>query len=304
MLLYTVYLDQVFFGNLIMNYAILWATAKISRTAAGKVRLIAGAALGAAYTLILFIPGSSLLLTVWFKLIASVLIIALTFAPFRLKEFLICLGTFYLTSFVLGGLVLGLIFYLQPFSLFSVHGAGLVISEKFWYGLLLGAIAFGVAIKTVSHLLEKGIIEKVFRLGIFIQSHGVRVRADAFLDTGNQLTDPLTRRAVIVVEYDVLKPLLPAEVQVYFEQADEPDVWHVLGALGDNPWRSRFSAIPFFSLGRSAGLMVGFRPDEVFFEQEGQPVHINKVIIAIYHKKIDPANAYNALLHPRLLEML
>lgn len=303
MLLYTVYLDQVFFGNLVMNYAILWATAKLSRTPAGKGRLAAGAALGAAYALALFIPGYNLLLTVWFKMIASVLIIALTFAPLQLKKFLTCLGIFYLTSFVLGGLIFGIIFYLQSVRISSINGISLIISKNFWYGLLLGVIAFGTMVKVINVLLKKRIVEKVFKLGLFIKSQGIQVRVDAFLDTGNQLTDPMTKRAVIVVEYGVLKPLLPAQVQVLFDEAGEPDVWHILSSLGDSPWRSRFSVIPFFSLGQSSGLMVGFRPDEVFIKHHERLVKIKKVVIAIYHKKIDPGNSYNALLHPRLLEI-
>ena len=33
---FTVYLDQVFLGNMVMNYIILWAAAKISRVPVGK----------------------------------------------------------------------------------------------------------------------------------------------------------------------------------------------------------------------------------------------------------------------------
>lgn len=300
---YTVYLDQVFCGNLVMNYLILWATAKISRTPAGKARLAAGAAFGAAYALALFIPGNSLLFSVWFKMIASIIITALAFAPLRPKKFFLCLGIFYLTSFLLGGLILGMIFYLQPFCLASINGIGLLITEKFWYGTGLGLIAFGVIVKLLTPLLKKQVIEKIFKYVLIVKFQGVKVRVDAFLDTGNQLIDPMTKRAVIVAEYSVLKPLLPAEVQVFFEQAEAPDVWQVLGSLGESPARARFSVVPFNSLGHSGGLMIGFRPDQISFIHRGRLVQIKKVIVAIYHKKIDPGNAYNALMHPRLLEI-
>jgi len=303
MLFYTVYLDQVFFGNLVMNYTILWATAKICRQPAGKGRLVAGATLGAAYTLALFAPGSSLLLTVWFKIIASVMIISLAFTPLQPKKFLTCLCVFYLTSFVLGGLIFGMIFFIQPVRIAGINGINLIISKNFWRGLFLGLIAFGVVVKVINPLLQKRIIEKIFKIVLLIKSQGVQVQVNAFLDTGNQLTDPMTKRAVIVVEYGVLKPLLPAEVQVLFDKAGEPDVWHILGSLGESPWRSRFSVIPFNSLGHSGGLMVGFRPDEVFFIHREQLIQIKKVVIAIYHKKIDPGNSCNALMNPRLLEI-
>jgi stage II sporulation protein GA (sporulation sigma-E factor processing peptidase) len=108
---FTVYLDQVFLGNMVMNYIILWAAAKISRVPVGKTRLAAGAALGAGYAVVALLPGCSLLLTIGFKTAASIIITAATFFPVPLRKFITCLGCFYLTSFVLGGLVFGVIFF-------------------------------------------------------------------------------------------------------------------------------------------------------------------------------------------------
>jgi len=303
LVIYTVYLDQVFIGNLIMNYIILWAAARLSRIPAGAGRLVAGAALGAAYSLVLFILGNSFLLSVWFKMIASLLIVAITFAPIQPQKFLACLGTFYLTSFVLGGLIFGMIFFIQPARISGLNSTGWVNSGYFWPGLLSGIAVFGAAGKGVSALLHRRLFENLFKLVILIKSQGVQVQVDALLDTGNQLKDPVTKQAVIVVEYDVLKPLLPAEVQALFDETREPDVWHILGSLSENSWISRFSVIPFNSLGRTNGLMLGFRPDEVIAVRQQQPVRINKAVIAIYHKKMDPGDSYHALMHPDLLDL-
>ncbi|OPY57697.1 MAG: Sporulation factor SpoIIGA [Pelotomaculum sp. PtaU1.Bin035] len=303
MVVFTIYLDQVFIGNLIMNYVILWAAAKLGRTPAGKVRVATGAALGAAYSLALFIPGNDFLFSVWVKTAASVLIIAVTFAPLPIKKFLACLGYFYLTSFVLGGLIFGMVFFIQPGRVSGFNGTGWVVSEYFWPGLLLGLAAFGAVCQAISTLFQRRILENLFKLVLLIKLQGVQVEVDALLDTGNQLEDPMTKRAVIVVEYDVLKPILPGDVRALFERDGEPDVWHILSCLGENPWRSRFSVIPFNSLGLTGGLMVGFRPDEVSVMRQGQPAQVKEVIIAIYHKKMDIHDSYHALMHPRLLEI-
>jgi stage II sporulation protein GA (sporulation sigma-E factor processing peptidase) len=138
-------------------------------------------------------------------------------------------------------------------------------------------------------------------MDLLIRSGGEQVSAEAFLDTGNSLKDPLTRRPVIIVEYAVLKPLLPREAQLCFDKGGEPDVWGFLGSLGGNRSASRFSAVPFHSLGNVNGLMVGFRPDEVLIERHGQFVSTGKVVIAICHKRLDPGGSYNALLSPELL---
>lgn len=298
---YTVYLDQVFLGNLVMNYAILWSAAKLGRAPAIKWRLAAGAALGAIYSLVLFFPGNNFLLSVWFKTAASVLITAAAFAPLKLRKFLTCLGCFYLTSFALGGLTLGMIFFTHSGRVTSYNGVGRVIAEHFWPGIFLGLAAFWAAGKGIAAVIKNGFFENFFRMNLLIKSGGEQIKVDAFLDTGNQLKDPMTKHPVVVAEYSVLRPLLPEEARTCFEKDGEPDVWGFLGSLGEKRYASRFTAVPFQSLGNANGLMVGFRPDEVVIERQGKQIQVGKVVIAIYHKKLDPGGNYHALLSSELL---
>ncbi|OPX88358.1 MAG: Sporulation factor SpoIIGA [Pelotomaculum sp. PtaB.Bin104] len=298
---YTVYLDQVFLGNLIMNYTILWAAAKLVRTPAGKGRLAAGAALGAFYALAILIPGS-FFPSVWCKIIASVMITTVVFAPLHPKRFLACLGSFYLTSFVLGGLIFGMIFFIQPAQISGLNTAGRTNLNYFWPGLILGLTAFGAASRGITTLLQKRYFENLFRTVILIRAWGDHVQVDAILDTGNQLVDPMTKQAVIVVEYSVLKSLLPGELQALFEEPGEPDVWRMLGLIGESPWGSRFGVVPFRSLGCDQGLMLGFRPDEVVVMRKEHQIRVSRVVIAIHQKKMDPDNSYHALIHPHILD--
>ncbi len=302
MVAYTVYIDQVFLGNLVINYVILWAAAKLSRTPAAKIRLAAGAALGAAYSLALFFPGNHVFLTIWFKAAASVIITATAFAPLHLRKFLVCLGCFYLTSFTLGGLIFGMIFFIHSGLVASINGVGGVIAEHFWSGIILGLAAFGVAGKGVSTFYKKGFWENLFKMPLLITLGSEQVRVGALLDTGNCLREPMTKHPVVVAEYNVIKPLLPAEVRACIEKSVDFDVWEALGSLGETHHAPRFCAIPFYSLGKANGLMLGFRPDEVAIERQGQLVKVDRVVIAIYPKKLDPEGTYQALLSPDLLE--
>jgi len=301
---YTVYLDQAFFGNMVMNYAILWAAAKLSRTAACKWRLVAGAALGACYALTLFIPGDQFLFSIWFKTIASVVITAVAFVPLPSGKFLACLGCFYLTSFTLGGLIFGMIFFIQSGRLAGYNGVGVVVAEYFWPGLFWGLAAFWAAGRGVAALLKKGSWENLFKMDLVVKWNGAQVRTGAILDSGNHLKDPMTQNPVVVMEYPALKSLLPAQVQVHFERVGEPDVWGILSSLAESGIAPRFSAVPFQSLGRANGLLLGFRPDEAVVERTGRQTRLDKVVIAIYHKKLDPAGSYQALLGHGLMERL
>ncbi len=301
---YTIYLDQVFFSNLAMNYAILWAAAKLSRLTVSKGRLAAGAALGALYSIAVFIPDTGMFLTLWFKTAASIIITAVTFAPLPPKKFLTCLGCFYLSSFTLGGLVFGLIFFIHSGQVEGYNGIGRVIADYFWPGIFLGLAAFWAAGKAIASLQKKHYLENFLKIPLLIKSGGKQVEVEAFLDTGNQLRDPLTRHPVVVAEYGVLKPILPGEAHACFEGDGEPDVWGFLGSLSDNLIATRFSAVPFHSLGNVNGLMVGFRPDEVVIIRREKPVRVGKIVIAIYPKRLDSDGSYHALLGLDLFELV
>lgn len=299
---YTVYLDQVFLGNLVMNYAILWAASKISRVPAPKGRLACGAALGAVYALAVLAPGYDFLLSLWFKIIISFLMLAVTFSPLPPRKFLTCLGTFYLASFTLGGITLGVIFFIHSGEITSFDGAATVVSRNFWPGILLGLGAFWVAGRGITSVMNRGVFDNLFKMTITIIYGEEQIKTEALLDTGNQLCDPLTGFPVIVVEYAVIKPLLPVEIRAIYERGGEPDVWQILQSLEHSSCAGRFSAIPFQSLGRGNGLMLGFRPEEVLIERQNRQERAGRLIVGICPEKLDARSSYHALLTPNILE--
>lgn len=301
---YTVFLDQVFIGNLVINYAILWAAAKLARIPIIKWRIAVGAVLGAFYSLALFLPANSFLFAFWFKIVASLIIAAAAFAPLNIKNLFICLGCFYLTSFVLGGLTLGLIFFTHSGRVIDYRGISAVVAEHFWPGIFLGLAALWGTGKGVAGLIKKGSFDRLYRMNITIRYNDSEVNVMALLDTGNSLKDPLTGRPIIIAEYTALKPLLPEELLLCLEKDGKPDVWEFLGSLTGHHNVTRYSAVPFQSLGNINGLMIGFRPDAVFIDRAGQPVEIEKVVIAICKEQLDPAGGYKALLGAALLAEL
>ncbi|MEG3070111.1 MAG: sigma-E processing peptidase SpoIIGA [Candidatus Syntrophopropionicum ammoniitolerans] len=97
---------------------------------------------------------------------------------------------------------------------------------------------------------------------------------------------------------------MPEELLLCLEKDGKPDVWEFLGSLTGHHNVTRYSAVPFQSLGNINGLMIGFRPDAVFIDRAGQPVEIEKVVIAICKEQLDPAGGYKALLGAALLAEL
>ncbi len=297
-----VYIDQVFIGNLLMNYIILWATAKIGRVERGRARLLTGSVLGALYSLVVFWPALNFWSAPVFKILASIVVAGAVFVPLSPPKFVVCLGAFYLASFALGGAVLGAIFLSGRGILVSNWGLAEVIDKYFFKGIFFGAAFFVAAVRTVAVLIKRGEMERYWGMPVLIRFGGGSVKTRALLDTGNSLKDPLTGRPVVIVEYGVLKPILPLDVQLYFENVKTASIWEVLSCLSLGRQAARFSAIPFRSLGQDKGVLLGFKPDEVQIVYRGRCLKAKNVLVGVCREKLDPAGSYRALVGPEVLE--
>ncbi|HEX3032444.1 MAG TPA: sigma-E processing peptidase SpoIIGA [Bacillota bacterium] len=105
-----VYFEKVVFVNLSMNWLILWVTGRLSRVAPVNWRLLAGAFLGALYSFTLLLPNLSWLVSFAGKLLFSLLMVGIAFFPVHWSKGWRVYLYFYLTSFTLGGAIIGVSF--------------------------------------------------------------------------------------------------------------------------------------------------------------------------------------------------
>ena len=298
---YIVYLDEVVLGNLVMNYAILWSTSRFGRVNTSRWRLFASAGLGRLYSLALFLPQLNSLLSVSCKFIMSLLMVFIAFAPLQLKRFFKVLGYFYLSSFILGGVVFGCMYFLRTGTGLLSSGLGSPSREHFGYGIALALAVAWVMGKGVELARQKA-FQDTCKVPLTVNLWGNSVELEGLLDTGNSLTDPLTQHPVIIVEYKAIKALLPPPIQNLFDKENMSNFDLLHKTLSGNKWAERFRLIPFQSLGRSDGLLLGFRPDEIITGKEGSKKLVRKVVVAIYPGQLDTSASYRALLHPLIMD--
>ena len=65
--------------------------------------------------------------------------------------------------------------------------------------------------------------------------------------------------------------------------------------------RNRCRIIPFSSVGKSNGMIIGIRPDYIKIYEEENIKIIKKVIVGIYDKKLSKSNQYSGLIGLELL---
>lgn len=299
----TIYADMVFLINFIMDSFILWI---VSITGRKKVKppwiLLGGLIMSALYCLLIF--------TAAFRYMnlyaASVLILSLGIAvalrPRHIKQFVKMLLTAYAIAFTVGGLGMAL-YYLTdlPYAVYYLTSD----PASFMRGLSWKLPAACIA-------ASYGLI----RLGLFAVEHITVKRQvlcpvrvfwgdddicfDALLDTGHSLCEPITHAPVIVAEFEKIKTFLPDGVKLLFYENHESDLQNLLDSQGNDGARfyNRLRMIPFTSLGRANGMLIGFRPDRVAISLRRKETTRDDVVIGIYNHKLTRDGRYQGLLGP------
>ena len=115
------------------------------------------------------------------------------------------------------------------------------------------------------------------------------------IDTGNFLKEPITNTPVIVVEHTLLYECIPKEILNHIEDILGGD----FSEIPDNirkEYISKLKVIPFSSLGKQNGMLLGIKPEGVIIKNEEEEKENNNVIIGIYNKSLTKRGEYRALL--------
>ncbi|NLO25113.1 MAG: sigma-E processing peptidase SpoIIGA [Clostridiales bacterium] len=291
-----IYADILLLENIVMNYLILWLTSITLKVHAGRIKMLAASVVGALYALLIFFPGYNFLYTTVMKVLLSLLIIVIAFTPIRFREFLKQLSVFYLISFILGGAVFGLFYFTNTG---TVTEGGVFLIKGIPLSVLAGAGLVTIIIIRLCLVPLYGYLEKRSLYRSFAINVGDKwVEAVGLLDTGNELFDPITNYPVIVVQYSAVKELLHEGIREIFEQNLEDDLENIYEGFKQANWVSRLRLIPFSSLGKEKGMLLGFKADGVIIGSRC----LDKVIIAIYSKPLSENGEYAALLNPELIK--
>lgn len=291
------YVDVLFLINFVMNCGVLWAAARVSRIRFASWRLASAACIGAIYSILVLLPQLYFLSAIWMKFLVSLVMLGAAFLPVSWKKFGQVLLCFYLIAFLMGGAVLGFVYFMNNFAVQPVFSN--VPLPYLWLAVALGTAVmlgrWGVA------FLRKIFMQDLLKVPVLIRLQGQEIRVDGLVDTGNQLVDPLSGAPVVIVEYDVLAPYLPPNARSLFPAGGEADLDKVAQCFAEAGYTLPIRVIPFTTIGKRHGMLVGFKPDEITILTGDQKVRNSNVVVGIYSRRLSPRGTYHALLHPDLL---
>lgn len=294
----TIYIDIVLIENLIMNYIILFTTAVVLKIKVNHIRLILASLLGAGYSIIAYMGIIKVYSSIILKIILSVLIIYIAFNPQNIKKMCKDLLLFYLVSFVFGGAAFALIYIIKPQNILMKNG--LFLGTYPLKTVMLGAVVAFCIIIGAFAIIKNKISKKDMFCEIEILINQKKIKTKAIIDTGNMLKEPITNVPVIVVEHILLYSCMPKEILNNLKEIMGGDFKNIPCDIQEK-YISKLKLIPFSSLGKQNGMLIGIRPEYVKVITDEQEKINKNVIIGIYEKSLTKKGEYQALIGIELL---
>lgn len=289
----TVYLDIVFLENLIINYIILYETGIISKAKIKTIRLIIASIIGATYSIIYYLVNLKIYSGVVLKIILSIVLIYVGFKADNIKKLIKQILLFYLVSFVFGGAAISII-YMVDANLITIQN-GVIIGNYTLKTIFIGIVVAYITIILAYNVIKTKISKKDLICDIKITLNNENIYTKAIIDTGNLLKEPITNIPVVVVEHTLLYDVVPKEILNNLDNILGGDFTNIPDEI-EQEYMPKLKVIPFSSLGKQNGMLVGIKADEITINSDEEIKKIDKAIIGIYNKSFTKKGEYRALI--------
>lgn len=275
-----------------MNAIIIYASAIILKIKPKTIRIIIASGIGSIYAITTYVTELHIYTSIISKVILSIIMVYVSFNPQSIKKLFKQVFIFYLTSFVFGGVALYLIYVIEPKN--ALIKNGMFVGDYVLKVIFLGAIVAFIIIKIAIKIIKTKINSKDMYCNIRIKISGQIVSTKAMIDTGNLAKEPITNTPVIIVESSLLYDILPKEILNNLDMILGGDLSKIPEKI-QSQYMSKLRCIPFSSLGKQNGMLLGIKADEIEVEREEDKKITKNVIIGIYDKSLTKRGEYRAL---------
>jgi len=295
-----IYADVVFLINLLMNFLIFWIVSKLIKEKVKKFRIFVGALLGASiYSVMIFIPTLREFYNFFSVILVLVVSLFTTFGFLSFKRFAKLIFFAHMVAFMVGGMGIAIYSYTNVVDVFDSIVRG---SHYFSFKVLIVSAFLSYLIIKFGHpYIKKTLIMKQTFYNVKIFMGDVSVDILALVDTGNSLTEPISKLPVIVAEFKSIKDFLPPKIQLLFYEKKENDFVAVTNSISESEMVNKMRIIPFKSIGKESGILIGFKPDKIEIMNTESVVKVEDVFIGIFNLNLSANGDYQGLLSPKLL---
>lgn len=298
----SIYLDLIWLLNVGLDTMLLLLCSVVLKRNVAWWRLLCGGGIGSLIVLFMFTPWSAFMLHPATKFMFSFVMVWVTFGFRRLRYFLENVLTFYFSTFVVGGGLMGLHFMFdEQYLIFE--GTSATIGYEYgdpvsWLFIIVCfPVLFYFSKTRIEDLKMKNItFDQLVPVCISMNERQL-LSVKGLIDSGNQLYDPLSQTPVVIITAEAMKDIVPAELIEATKDVQSMTFYeHV-----PEEWQSKLRVIPFRTVGHSHQFMLAFKPDCMTIQYKEDLIRIQKVLIGISHTALSPENAYQCIVHPKLL---
>lgn len=252
-----IYIEMVFLDNFIVNLLILLLSSMLTGTKKRWGRIAASAAIGGVYACAVF-GANGFQTSFVIKTTVSAVMCLIAYYAKNEKHFWKNVCAFYITSFVFAGAIYGITFCLgQP----ETFGGAVAVKPLISY-ILIG-LALGIIMISIFGRVHKRTIKRESGTAeVCISYGGHTAEVNAFIDTGNILTEPLSGLGVVFVSAAAGKEIF------------DKHTLDLLNCRGGPP-TDRLRIIPCMTAS-GAGVFYGIEIDEIMLK--GQQERVKAVV--------------------------
>lgn len=298
----TVYLDVIWLLNLLFDSLLLYLTALFLKRSIRIWRLLAGGFIGSLIILLSFSPINYIADHPIGKLACSVLMILTVFGYKRWRYFLKGLMTLYLATFLLGGSLIGIHYFIQYDRVLtarvlvaSVQGFGDPIS---WLFVLIGfPIAWHFSKKNIENLeMTKIMYDQIVTVTVTINEEISIYKG--LIDSGNQLYDPLSKMPVMFISVRDQAEELPSPIKTLAMDSEAV----IMGRVElPSDWGNRIRVVPCSVVGQERQLIAAIKPDRIQINKDDEEYICERGLISFTMQQLSADDEFQCIVHPKML---
>ncbi|WP_308211939.1 sigma-E processing peptidase SpoIIGA [Neobacillus cucumis] len=297
------YLDVIWALNLLFDSLLLYLTAIFLKRSIQIWRIITGGFIGSLIILFSFTPLNAYTSHPISKLICSMFMVLIAFGFKRLTFFFKALMTLYVSTFLIGGAIMGAHYFIQSdlkmsvkVLASSVKGYGDPIS---WLFVLIGfPLAWHFARKNIESMeMTKIQFEQIVDVELLIDNETLHFKG--LVDSGNQLYDPLSKLPVMFVSVKDQVDAVPESVSKL--AAADPEQFIMGSQDSCHEWQHRLRIIPYKVVGQNHQLIVAIKPDLILIEHNGVQYLCEKGLVSFTMQQLSAEDAFQCIVHPKML---
>ena len=282
------YVEYIFVENFFIDFILLYITGNLIKKKIIYKRLIIASFIGALYVILVFCYGKTFLTHFIVKFSISVLMIMVAYDTAGVLANIRIILCFYIVTLLIVGIVSALYYFignkLTVYIIFISMFMGFTVLKYLFYEIKMRK--------------EKNNYIRTVNIDIDNKTKTLK----AFIDTGNELTEPLSGKPVLIVNIECIKDILGQdlsdEILEFYKNKDNS----YINLFLEKNYKLKLRVIRYNTISNKGEIMICIIPDSITILGNDKNIIKADAVIGIYPQKISQSEDYDALLFKKLLD--